>query len=108
MNTSNGAGKTELLQSAEMPAAVSQETKANSSSITTAEAETIYRQRQGNLEEIRSLVCLKFYNEIGEKLKNEKRQFEQLLNWQDARDEALSNYSFVLNPYYFEQKFLGV
>ncbi len=100
--------KTEILKSAETFATGSQETETNFGSITKAEVETIYKYRQSLLDEVRSSVCLKFYNDIAEKLKNEKRQFEQLLNWQDARDEALSHYSFVLNPYYFEQKFLGV
>lgn len=100
--------KTELLKSTETLAVGSQETETNSGFITKAEVETIYQHRQSLLEEVHTSVCLKFYNEIGEKLKNEKRQFEQLLNWQDAKQEALSHYSFVLNPYYFEQKFLGV
>ena len=40
-------------------------------SITKAEVETIYKDRKNRLEEIRSLVCLKFYNDISEKLENE-------------------------------------
>lgn len=84
------------------------ETPTRSDFITRAEVQTTYQDRVKHLEEIRSVVCLKFYNGIKGKLENEKRQFEQLLHWQDTRDEALSQYSLVLNPYYFEQKFLGV
>ncbi|MEK7162116.1 MAG: hypothetical protein AAB729_05520 [Patescibacteria group bacterium] len=98
----------ETLKPAETHTADIGEGQTGAGSITKAEVETIYKDRKNRLEEIRSLVCLKFYNDISEKLENEKWQFEQLLNWQDARDEALSHYSFVLNPYYFEQKFFGV
>lgn len=98
--------KEETLKSPETLAAGAEEPQTSSPSITKAEVETIYTGRKNLLEEIRPVVCLKFYNDIGEKLENEKRQFEQLLNWRDARDEVLSHYSFVLNPYYFEQKFL--
>ncbi len=100
--------RNEMLKPGETLAASVSETSARSGSITPAEVKAIYQDRVKNLEEIRSLVCLKFYNEVKEKLESEKRQFEQLLHWQDTRDETLSQYSFVLNPYYFEQKFLGV
>ncbi len=51
-------------------------------------------------------VSLKFYHQITEKLAKEKSQYEQLLNLQDLQKEELSHYSFVLNSYYFEQRFL--
>jgi hypothetical protein len=99
--------KTEVLKTAETLASQSPEVQSPAGTVGKDEVEAIYKNRKNFLEEIRSLVCLKFYNDIGEKLENEKRQFQLLLNWRDARDEALSHYSFVLNPYYFEQKFLA-
>lgn len=96
----------ELIKSAEVLVPGSEEARSEAASLTKVEVETIYKDRKKRLEEIKSSVCLKFYNDIAEKLEGEKRQFEQLLHFQDARDEVLSHYSFVLNPYYFEQKFL--
>ncbi len=96
----------ESLKPAEAFVPGTEEMRSDAGAITKAEVETIYRDRKKLLDEIKPAVCLKFYNDTSEKLENEKRQFEQLLNRQNARDEALSHYSFVLNPHYFEQKFL--
>jgi len=98
--------KNELLKSKEHISRQSNEAKTTPDSISRQETEEIYSFRKKSLETIRAVVCLKFYNEINEKLDNEKLAFEKLLNWQDAKTELLANYSFVLNPYYFEQKFL--
>jgi hypothetical protein len=67
----------------------------------------LYKERVDDLEHIRLSVCLKFYNEISDKLSKEKSRFKQLLNLQDKKREILSHYTFLLNPYYFEQKFLS-
>jgi hypothetical protein len=72
-----------------------------------AQVEELFLERQSDLETIRPALCLKFYNEISDKLQVEKKRFEQLLNLQDKKREILSRYTFVLNPYYFEQKFFG-
>lgn len=97
----------ETLKSPEVFAPSIQEARSENSAISKEEVQFIYAGRKNRLEKVKSFVCLKFYNDISERLEKEKRQFEQLLNLQDARDEALSHYSFVLNPYYFEQKFIG-
>ncbi len=97
----------ETLKSPEILAPSLQENQTENSVISKEEVQEIYAERKNRLEKVKSFVCLKFYNDISEKLDSEKRQLEQLLNLQDARDEALSHYSFVLNPYYFEQKFIG-
>lgn len=98
----------ETLKSRETFTSSSKESQAVYPAITKEEVLAIYTERKKHLNEVRSIICLKFYNAIDEKLENEKRQFEQLLNFQDAREEALSHYSFVLNPCYFEQKFINV
>ncbi len=97
----------ETLKSPEVFAPSSQESEIQNSAISKEEVQAIYAERKNLLEDAKSFICLKFYNNICEKLEDEKRQFEHLLNLQDARNEALSHYSFVLNPYYFEQKFIG-
>jgi hypothetical protein len=96
----------ELLKSSETLSTQENKPETVKEELSKAEVETIYTQRQKLLEKARGIISLKFYYEISDKLENEKKQFEKLLNWQTSRDEALSHYSFVLNPYYFEQKFL--
>jgi hypothetical protein len=99
--------KQELLKPTENLAAGAEEPQNGAGGVTRAEAGAIFRERKNLLEEIRAAICLKFYNEISEKLESENSRFERMLNVKDARDEVLSQYSFVLNPYYFEQKFLA-
>jgi hypothetical protein len=69
--------------------------------------DSLYEQYEKDLTDLEPFIYLKLYNRIKEKFNNEKEQFAKLLNWQDARDEALSRYSFVLNSQYFEQKFFN-
>lgn len=77
------------------------------SMITKDEVESLYHDRKQSLEHIRGAICLKFYYIISEKLDQEKKSFERILHIEDTKQEVLSRYSFVLNPYYFEQKFFG-
>ncbi len=73
--------------------------------ITKEEVLQLYDQRKQGLESIRGTICRKFYYTISEKLEQEKKLFERILHIEDTKQEVLSRYSFVLNPYYFEQKF---
>lgn len=75
--------------------------------ITKEEVMQLYDRRKHQLETIRGTICLKFYYTITEKLDEEKRIFERMLHIEDTKQDALSRYSFVLNPYYFEQKFFA-
>ena len=84
-----------------------QESNHTNTSITKEEVDQLYVQRKTSLEGIRNAICLKFYYTISEKLDQEKKFFERILHIEDTKQEALSHYSFVLNPYYFEQKFFG-
>ena len=97
----------EILKSPEQLPATSQENHSPEGSLTKAEVEEVYAKRQSFLGKIRADISLKFYHQVSDKLNREKKQFEQLLNWEDNKQEVLSRYSFVLNPYYFEQKFFG-
>lgn len=99
--------KNELLKSPERITSSPFENHESLNGLSRQETEEIYFSRKNSLEKIRGIVCLKFYNEIAEKLELEKQAFEKLLNRQDAKELALANYSFILNPYFFEQKFLN-
>ncbi len=96
----------EMLKSTENKIITNEENQPTNNSLTKTEVEEIYSFRQNCLQRIRSVISLKFYHQISEKLETEKRLFQQLLNWEDNKQDVLSRYSFVLNPYYFEQKFL--
>jgi len=78
-----------------------------SPSISIKEVEALYADRKKLIEELKPFVYRKLYNDMSEKVEFEKEQFEKLLNWQSAKEEVLSHYSFVLNPYFFEQKFFN-
>ncbi len=69
--------------------------------------DSLYEKYEQELAELEPFIYLKLLNRIKEKFAEEKEQFAKLLNWQDARDDALSRYSFVLNTQYFEQRFFN-
>ncbi len=71
------------------------------------EIDSLYKKYETELSELQPFIYLKLYNRIKEKFAEERQQFAKLLHWQEARDEALSHYSFVLNSQYFEQKFFN-
>jgi hypothetical protein len=97
--------KTELIKSMESSPSSIEERAETTEALTKSEVEEICGGRVGQLESIRSLISLKFFHQISEKLEKEKRQFAELLKWHDTAQDILANYSFALNPSYFEQKF---
>ncbi|GEM_PF-1443734 len=97
--------KLEVLKGREMVAFPTPESHHTEEIITKEEVESLYQSRKQSLERIRGVICLKFYYTICEKLDQEKKYFDRILHIEDTKLEALSRYSFVLNPYYFEQKF---
>ena len=97
----------ELLKSSESIQSSAEDAITDNPALTKAEAEHVYTTRQDSLEQIRPLICLKFYHEISEKLERERRQFDRLLHIEDKKQDVLSRYTFVLNPYFFEQKFIS-
>ncbi len=99
--------KPEILKPKDIAFSVSEELPAVQNSLTKAEVEEIYSHRQSCLKKARLVVSLEFYHQIRGKLEEEKKLFERLLHWEDAKENLLSHYSFVLNPRYFEQKFFG-
>lgn len=97
----------EILKPKETAFSANEESRAVQSSLTKAEVEEIYSYRQSCLQKARLWVGLEFYQQIKEKLEGERQLLLQLLHWEDAKQDVLSHYSFVLNPRYFEQKFFG-
>ena len=61
--------------------------------------------RQSQLEQLQKKITPKFFTNIREKLLTEQTQFTRLLTKSDERQQTRAQYSFVLNPYFFEQKF---
>jgi hypothetical protein len=63
--------------------------------------------RKQNLESIKSQISRKRYFMIEEKIAAEENSLKQILNWQQGKNNQLSQYSFVLDTHYFEQEFLN-
>lgn len=97
----------EQLKTTEVISQTTEDNTVSPTGLNKTETEKIYYFRQGLLEKIRSIIGLKFYHQISEKLENEKSIFEKLLNLEDVKQDFLSHYSFVLNPHYFEQQLMN-
>lgn len=74
--------------------------------LTQKQIEGIYTQRSKVLESLKTTISLKFYYTIAEKLLNEKKSFEKLLNLAFTKKQDHDQYSFILDPQFFEQRFL--
>ena len=72
--------------------------------LTLTQAKQIIESRQATLQKLRPLLSLGCYHQLAKKIKAEQHQFEMLLNESEMRKKALSRYTFVLHPGYFEQK----
>jgi len=73
-------------------------------------AETVaelFTSRQADLKTLHRWVGLKFYYQAAEKIKQEEQTLKRLLRLETAKQTILADYSFVLDPAYFEQKFLN-
>ncbi len=98
----------ETLQSNERLSAGRQlEQQPAGSPLTAETADELQRRRLKLLEEIRPLMSLKLYHKISDKLEKEHASLAKFLNWEEAKQDALSHYSFILDTQYFEQKFLS-
>lgn len=67
---------------------------------------SLFNERQQTLGQIKPWVGLKFFYRTAEKVKQEEAHLRRLLRLENAKQTVLSDYSFVLDPAYFEQKFL--
>lgn len=76
-------------------------------SLTAEHVEQLYAVRRSDLKSIKPGIGLKFYYRAAEKIKQEEEALKRLLRLENAKQNILSEYSFVLDPVYFEQKFLS-
>ncbi len=74
--------------------------------LTQEQIDALYTERIGQLDTIKDSIGLKFYYAITEKLQSEKKTLEELLNVAYTKKQDQDQYSFVLDPQFFEQKFL--
>ena len=63
-------------------------------------------QQQTMLGQLQAKVSRKFYFALEERLQEQRQQFIKLLQWDTGKQTIQSRYSLVLDPQYFEQKFL--
>ena len=68
-------------------------------------AETMQDRRKA-LEKIKPSLSLKIFYSLEEKINQEQREFESLLDAQLGRIKILNKYTHILNTQYFEQQFL--
>lgn len=67
----------------------------------------LFLDRNNELEKLKTNLSLKRFYAVSEKIDKEKQALIKLLDLQTNRDKILSEFSFVLDPAYFEQKFLN-
>lgn len=99
--------KPELIQHQETIKPQTQESPMAEGGLSIDAVSRLYGSRLGNLERLRPLISLKLYYGVVEKLEQEKAQLLRFLRWEDTKQDILSNYSFVLDTSYFEQKFFS-
>ncbi|MCC7356821.1 MAG: hypothetical protein IT410_04410 [Candidatus Doudnabacteria bacterium] len=74
--------------------------------LTQKQIDELYSQRLQSLDSLKAKISLKFYYIIAEKLQAEKKTLEALLNIAFTKKQDHDQYSFILDPQFFEQKFL--
>ena len=63
--------------------------------------------RRQDLESLKPDITLKLYYAAEEKLADEKKRLEEILDWQEGKQSRLSKYTLILDTHYFEQEFLN-
>lgn len=74
--------------------------------LTQTQIDELYSQRLQSLDSLKATISLKFYYIIVEKLQAEKTTLEAHLNIAFTKKQDHDQYSFILDPQFFEQKFL--
>jgi hypothetical protein len=69
-------------------------------------AESVILSRREQLNKLEGIISKKYYYKLEERIQEEVLEFEKLLNWQKGKKQILSQYTFVLDQQYFEQKIL--
>lgn len=103
---SNGIKNYELLRSQERLKISPKEKINNRNTLSLNSIKTLFIARKKALEEVKPYICLKFYYFIAEKIQQEERNLLKILNLETKKARNLKKYSFILDPNYFQQKFL--
>ena len=74
---------------------------------TVKQVQIMFEKRKQDLEDLRLLVSVNFNKKMVKKIKQEEQQFLEIFNLARHKKQVLQKYSFVLDPQYFEQKFLS-
>ena len=96
----------EQLQPSEIPKETESPATGQSENFDDTQISETFSQRHHDLETIKQWIGLKFYYRAAEKVKQEEAALRKLLDREEIKRSILSEYSFVLDPLYFEQKFL--
>jgi hypothetical protein len=83
------------------------EIKHNETSLTPESAQQMFEQRLAQTEAMHPFISLKFFYQVKEKVIREQGMARKLLKIEEDRQEKLDQFSFVLNPSYFEQKLIS-
>ncbi len=83
------------------------EIKHNETALTPQSAQQMFEQRLAQIEAMHPFVSLKFFYQVKEKIIREQGMAKKLLKIEEDRQEKLDQFSFVLNPTYFEQKLIS-
>ncbi len=95
----------ELLPTTEaLPEISHTEAATNHTRLSDLEVTQLFSARKKKLEPLKNLLSLKFYYAVAEKIHGEELQFRKLLHIEHERRENNSQFSFILDSQYFEQK----
>jgi hypothetical protein len=71
--------------------------------LTLEEVQVVIKERKVLLKNIQSSIGKKYYYRLEEKIDSEQAAFENILNLESNKQQILSEYSFILDPQYFDQ-----
>ena len=100
--------KPEIINSSEFAnLAGNTELEPSSTEFTPEIAAVMFEERLAETEQLQPFISLKFFYFVKEKIIREQAASRKLLKIEENKQEILDNYSFILNPAYFEQKLLS-
>jgi len=100
--------KPEIIISAELAEPANTiEQPARNTEFTPEIAAALFEHRLAEAEQLQPFISLKFFYSLKEKIVREQAAARKLLKIEENKQEILDNYSFILNPAYFEQRLLS-
>src|ERR1700729_1263932 len=97
----------ETLKPTEAPAKPANEHSGASFKLDEQQINSLILSRKEILENIKNEISRKVYFQIEEKINREEKQLNELLDFQEGRQNQLSKYTFVLDTHYFEQEIIS-